>query len=107
MIVSAWHDGHGSYGLRIGGENLGLWFRPEWRWVTVFLPDEDGPASIPLTESFWNTSPELRSQRIKLFLTRHNLIPWEKNNPPHFELEPLGGGAFRLNWLAKKPALER
>jgi len=29
------------------------------------------------------------------------LVPWEKKRPPHFELEPLGSGSFRLHWLEK------
>ena len=101
MIVSAWHDGHGSYGLRIVGGTTGLWFRPEWQWVTVYLPDESAPACIALTEGFWSGSPVLRSPRIRRFLVRNDLVAWPRNRPPHFELDPKGGGVFRLKWLEK------
>jgi hypothetical protein len=100
MIVSAWYGG-GGYGLRILESEVSLYFRPEWTEVTVKLPDEPEPVTINLTESFWSSAPELRSSRIKAFFERHDLIPWEKQKPPHFELEPLGGAAFRLNWLEK------
>ncbi len=101
MIVSAWHVGHGSYGLRVLEAKVSLWFRPEWTNVTVQLPDETDPVTVPLTESFWRGSPELRSPRIKSFFARNDLIPWEKQQPPHFELIPLGEGAFRLEWIER------
>jgi len=104
MIVSAWHDGHGTYGLRIIGAGRGLWFRPEWRWVTVYLPDEPKPACMPISEGFWQASPELRSPRVRAFLERNGLVPWERNRPPHFELEPVGGGVFRLRWIERLEA---
>jgi len=101
MIVSASHDGHGGFGLRVQEDNVSLYFRPEWAEVTLHLPGEATPVAVTLSSSFWGTAPELRSSRIRSFLDRHGLIPWEKNRPPHFELEPLGGGAFRLHWLEK------
>ena len=108
MIVSAWHDGHGSYGLRILEANVSLYFRPEWETVTVYLPDESEPVIMALTPSFWEGSPELRSPRIKSFFLRNGLVPWEKQHPPNLELIPLGEGVFRLEWIVKprgQPAL--
>ncbi|MFV2071233.1 MAG: hypothetical protein ACC742_01090 [Thermoanaerobaculales bacterium] len=99
MIVTAWHDGHGSYGLRVLEGKVSLWFRPEWSTITMYLPNEIEPVSVPLTAGFWEGSPELRSPRIKSFFARHNLIPWEKHQPPHFELVPLGEGVFRVEWI--------
>ena len=101
MIVSAWYDGHSTYGVRILDREVSLWFRPEWETVEICLPDRAEPVEIPLTESFWHGSPELRSPRIKEFLIRYDLVGWPKKHPPQFELEPLGGGVFRLNWLTR------
>jgi len=101
MIVSAWHDGGGGFGLRVQEDNVSLYFRPEWTEVTLHLPGQSSPVRVPLTASFWTSSPELRSPRIRTFFERNGLIPWEKNRPPHFELEPLRGGDFRLHWLEK------
>jgi len=102
MIVSAWYDGHSTYGVRILDREVSLWFRPEWESVKIRLPDRAEPVEISLTESFWHGSPELRSPRIREFFLRHELVGWPKNQPPQFELEPLGRGVFRLNWLALK-----
>ena len=35
------------------------------------------------------------------FFIRNRLEGWERKQPPRFELEPLGGGDFRLKWLQK------
>lgn len=101
MIVSAWHDGSGGFGLRIPEDKLSLYFRPEWTEVTIRLPGEPDAVQINLTESFWSTAPELRSMRIRSFFERHGLVPWTKHRPPHFELEPLGDGEFQLRWLER------
>ena len=101
MIVSAWYDGHSTYGVRIVGAEVSLWFRPEWDQVTLHLPDRTDPVKVALTESFWHGSPELRSPHIKEFFVRHNLVGWAKKQPPQFELEAVGNGVFRLNWLTK------
>jgi len=108
MIVSAWHDGHGQYGLRVLEADVSLYFRPEWPSVSIYLPEEREVAVVPLTASFWEGSPELRSPRIKSFLFRHEVAPWEKKQPPKFELVPLGEGVFRLAWIVRprgQPAL--
>ena len=99
MIVSGWYDGHSTYGLRVVEANVSLYFRPEWETVTVYLPDEADPVIVPLTASFWEGSPELRSPRIKTFFIRYGLAPWEKKQPPNLELVPLGEGVFRLEWI--------
>jgi hypothetical protein len=101
MIVSAWHDGHGSYGLRVLEAEVSLNFRPEWETVSIYLPDEKEAALAPLTASFWAGSPELRSPRIKAFFMRNGMVPWERQRPPCFELVPLGEGVFRLEWIVK------
>ena len=104
MIASAWSDGRGYvYGLRILGNGRWLYFRREWGSVFLIFPDHPEPVEVPITESFWGRSPELRSPKIKQFFLRNGLIPWPKDHPPHFSLEPLGGGRFRLQWLEHVP----
>ncbi len=108
MIVSAWHDGGGSFGLRVLAGDVSLYFRPEWEDVRIHLPGERSPVHVTLTGSFWSSAPELRSPRIRTFLERHDLVGWDRKRPPHFELEPLGAGEFRLHWLERiggQPAL--
>ena len=101
MIVSAWYDGHSTYGVRVLGRDLSLWFRPEWDHVVLRLPDRPDAVKVALTESFWHGSPELRSPHIKEFFVRHGLESWPRKEPPRFELESEGGGAFQLKWLRK------
>jgi hypothetical protein len=101
MIVSAWYDGHSTYGVRILDREVSLWFRPEWEMVELRLPDRTEPVEIPLTESFWHGSSELRSPWIKEFFLRHNLVGWPKKQPPQFELVAHGEGVFELKWLGK------
>jgi len=109
MIASAWRGGRGSvYGLRILGNGRWLYFRREWTSVRVFLPGEDEPVEITLSEGFWERSPQLRSPRFRAFFRRNGLLPWARHRPPHFQLEPLGGGRFRVQWLEhieRQPAL--
>ena len=107
MIVSAFHDGHGTYGLRVLGAREGLWFRPEWSWVTVELPDDPRPACLSVGEGFWRETPVLRSARLREFFDRNGLLPWDRDRPPHFELVPLGAGMFSLKWLERVEAQPR
>ena len=99
MIVSAWFDGHSTYGVRVLERDLSLWFRPEWDAITLRLPDLPDPIKVVLTDSFWHGSPELRSPHLRDFFRRHDLGQWPRHEPPRFELEPLGGGHFELKWL--------
>ncbi len=101
MIVSAWYDGHSSFGIRILERDLSLWFRPEWQSVTVRLPDLPESVEVVLTASFWHGSPVLRSPGLRDFFRRHDLDEWPRHEPPRFELEPFGGGRFELKWLRR------
>jgi hypothetical protein len=104
MIASGWSGGRGYvYGLRILGNGRWLYFRREWNSVTLIFPDHDEAVEVPITESFWERCPELRSPAIKEFFLRNGLVPWPKHHPPHFSLEALGGGVFRLAWLEHVP----
>ncbi len=91
------------YGLRILGNGRWLYFRREWQSVWLIFPDQSGPVEVPITKSFWEGCPQLRSPAIKTFFLRNGLIPWPKQRPPHFSLEPLGAGRFRLSWLEHRP----
>jgi len=105
MIVSAWSDGRGFvYGFRVLGNGRSLYFREEWDAVVIFFPDTPGPATVPITPSFWGACPVLRARAIRVFLQRNGLTHWPKDHPPHFALHSLGGGSFRLEWLEHRPA---
>ena len=100
MLVSARWAGdpeHPSLGLRVLGDGR-LFFRPEWTEVTVELPDREDAVSVPITASFWSESPDLRSP---------DLEEWPSGHPPHFNLEPLGDGRFRLEFLPESGVINR
>jgi len=104
MIASGWRGGRGFvYGLRVLGNGRWLYFRREWASVRLIFPDGDREVSVPITDSFWEKCPAPRSREIKEFFIRNGLAPWPKNHPPHFVLEPRGGGCFRLGWLEHVP----
>jgi hypothetical protein len=109
VLVSARWAGdseHPSLGLRVVGDGR-LFFRPEWTEVTVELPDREDPATVPITASFWGDSPDLRSPELANFLKRHRLEDWPTGHPPHFNLEPLGEGRFRLEFLTESGVIGR
>ncbi len=89
--------------MRVLGDGRSLYFREEWNSVLLYFPDSPKPATVRITPSFWRSCPELRSRAIRAFLRRNGLIPWPRDHPPHFELEPLGQGRFRLQWLEHRP----
>ncbi len=104
MIVSAWSDGRGFvYGFRVLGNGRSLYFRKEWESIVLSFPDTPEPAKVPITPSFWGACPVLRARAIRSFLARNGLIPWPRDHPPHFVLNALGGGSFRLEWLEHRP----
>ena len=41
------------------------------------------------------------------FLRRHRLEEWPSGHPPHFNLEPLGEGRFRLEFLTESGVIGR
>jgi len=97
------------FGLRILGRARWLYFRQEWAQVELYFPDEDAPHTVAITDSFWERTPVLRGPCIRRFFERNGLVPWEESRPPHFDLEPMGDGVFRLNWLEhvqRQPALQ-
>jgi hypothetical protein len=109
MIATACRSGRGYvFGLRILGKARWLYFRREWTQVELIFPDDPAPKLVTITDSFWERTPVLRGSCIRRFYERNGLVPWKKDRPPHFDLEPLGEGRFRLNWLEhvqRQPAL--
>lgn len=94
MNVSAWSNGGGSYGLRIGKLNRDRYFDPSWRSVLVLIDGQEH--EIGITSGFWRNCPEIRSPVIRDWLDRRRLLPWPPGAPPRFHLRPLGGRRFEL-----------
>lgn len=99
--VSGWsnstpndHTGAG-YGIRIHSGDRDRYFQRDWDFVEVVL-DNGEAAEMSLSETFWTTSPELRSAVIGRWMLDLGVIPWAKGKPPQVDLESIGNRRFRL-----------
>ena len=94
MKASAWSNGNGSYGLRVGAPSRTEFFRPEWIEVLLEIRGQDH--RVEITPGFWHPCPELRSPIIRDWLQEHRALDWPKGRPPTVELAPLGDNRFRV-----------
>jgi hypothetical protein len=97
MNATAWSNGSGTYGIRVGLRNRDRYFSPSWTEIEVEM---DGEAQrFGLTDGFWNKCPEFRDSGrniIREWLRRHHALEWPTRRPPRFQLIPLGEDRFRL-----------
>ncbi|HZY90044.1 MAG TPA: hypothetical protein VFE78_34805 [Gemmataceae bacterium] len=97
MQASAWSNGGGTYGIRVGVTNRDEFFDKGWTEIEVEV--EGRLYRFPLTDGFWNHCPEIRDSGapvIREWLRHHQALNWPKGDPPQVELIPLGGHRFRL-----------
>ena len=75
MEVSAWTNGGGTYGIRVGFPNRDEFFDKGWAEIEVEI---DGrPHHFRLTDGFWNRCPEFRDSggtAIRDWLRRHRAL---------------------------------
>lgn len=97
MKASAWSNGQGTYGIRVGTPNRDRFFDPSWEEIEVEI---DGRFhTFGLTSAFWRKCPEFRDRGepvIREWLRRNRSLSWLSGDPPKVELESLGHGRFRL-----------
>jgi hypothetical protein len=97
MEASAWSNGGGTYGIRVGFPNRNEFFDESWTEIDVEI---DGQFHrFQLREGFWNKCPEFRDSGttvIRDWLRRHHKLNWPTGRPPRVQLVPLGGNRFRL-----------
>lgn len=97
MQVTAWSNGRGIYGIRVGSANRNAFFRREWQQITVEMGG--APRTFKLTAGFWRDCPEFRDFKeswIEQWLRLQSAIPWPQFHPPEFQLIPTGENTFRL-----------
>jgi hypothetical protein len=97
MRVTAWSNGKGVYGIRVGAKNRIAFFDASWEEIEVEIEGE--VRRFRLTDGFWRDCPEFRdrgSPTIREWLRRHRTISWPKGRPPQIELIPLADNRFRL-----------
>jgi hypothetical protein len=97
MVVTAWNNGEGQYGIRVGKENRDRYFDPSWQRIEVEV--DGGVHTFKLTPGFWKGCPEFRdrgSTAIRDWLQKRNALDWPKGQPPRYRLIPIEGRRFRL-----------
>jgi len=101
ILVSAWTNGGGFYGLKVLGEGRNA-FESDWGTVVLDLPGLTKPVVATLSASFWKSCPEIRSTGIREFLDHHGILSWPPRCPPRFLLIPAGRARFALEFI-KEP----
>ena len=94
MQVSAWSNGSGSYGFRIGVRNRDRYFSRDWDEIDLELGGEH--YRVRITSGFWRACPEVRDSAIKDWLREHRTLEWPRGQPPKIEMVPMGGNRFRV-----------
>ena len=95
--VSAWHDGNGSYGLRVGKHRDDN-FDQAWKSVVLELAGQDASFEATLTESFWRTCCEIRHRSIASWFEELGLKKWRYKKPPKFTMICLGENRFHVSY---------
>jgi hypothetical protein len=103
MIVSAWSNGGGTFGIKVGAINRKKFFDRAWERIEVEI---DGKLhKFQLTPGFWKGCPEFRDSGEKIiqgWLQRNYEISWAKYKPPQFILEKVCGQHFKLMKMSEE-----
>jgi hypothetical protein len=97
MHASAWSNGRGTYGIRVGFPNRDEFFREYWTDIEVEI--EGVVHQFGLSDGFWHHCPEFRDKGtpvIREWLRRNRTLEWPKGKPPQVQLTPLDANRFRL-----------
>ena len=97
MQVSAWSNGGGTYGIRVGIRNRERFFPASWTRIEVEI--EGRFYVFRLTAGFRNRCPEFRDRGtpvVREWLRQHRTLDWPSGDPPRMELIPLEGNRFQL-----------
>lgn len=94
MEVTAWSNGSGTYGLRIGFPNRDEFFDSRWEEILLEIDGEVHP--IKITAGFWNHCPEVRSPVIRDWLRQNQTLKWPRGEPPRMQMVHLAENRFRL-----------
>jgi hypothetical protein len=106
MYATAWHNGGDArepagYGLKVTAADRDRYFDSSWTSVIVDLGDSS-TAEIPLSQSFWRSSTELRSAEVGQWLLTAEVAPWAKGAPPGVVLTPVEANRFAARILVRR-----
>lgn len=100
MKATGWNNGkfHKSgagYGIKINKNDRDRYFGRGWDSVVINI-EGYGEIKVNISSSFWRGCSELRNIGIGRYMIEKGLTPWKKDNPPKFELVPIGERRFKL-----------
>ena len=105
MQVTAWKNGvHNksgvAYGLTVHNSDRDRHFNPTWSTITLELPGQAKPVEVNVEKgSFWKKCPHLINFHIREWLKEHGYVPWERGQPPKFQLKKVGERRFKLRTI--------
>jgi hypothetical protein len=111
MIWTAWNNGQhfssgAGYGFKIPIADRDAYFDRSWKTVILELPAESGTHGVEANvnkASFWGPKcRELINKGIGRWLIERGHAPWEKGDPPRFEVIAAGHRRFVLKGVLTK-----
>ena len=97
MIVSAWKNDKGSFGLSISKQDRDLYIDRKWKTVILHLDGHLSPVEANIDKSsFWKKCPHFISTEIKDWLAKNNHISWEIRKPPKFTMSHIHSNEFKV-----------
>lgn len=101
MTFTAWTNGDKGFGFKISIEDRDKYFSKDNQFVKIQLPVSSSYKTICCNTnkvSFWNkTCKELISSEIGEWFKENEYFPWEKGNPPKFEVEKINTNTYKIN----------
>lgn len=101
MIVKTWNNGKynnsgAGYGIRISKPDRGKFFNKSWKYIKIDCGNSKNSQQILITDTFWTTCLELRSEMIGKYLIDNGLGIWERGKPHRLLLLPQDNNKFIL-----------
>ena len=97
MLVTAWSNGKGSYGLKLSECDQNSYFKRDWQSVILDLEGVSNPITVNTDKSsFWKNCRELISKDIKEWFSQQGVIPWLPRYPPKFQMELVNHNRFKV-----------
>lgn len=100
MIFTAWTNGTKGFGLKISEKDRNIYFSRDVTSIKIQLPNNNSITTVTCNtnkKSFWNsTCRELINSEIEKWLKENNFFPWEKGNPPKFEVKQISLDTYKI-----------
>ncbi len=102
MIVSAWTNGKGSYGIRVAVSDRRTYFDPAWETVILEFHKSVFEHEVNINTTTFRKHGIIVSVEVKLWMEENKVIPWIIGFPTKLTLEPRSNRRFLLMRLRKE-----